>query len=206
MAEGREEIRDRIGAMRVACDAWRYRVHLALSSVNPPPETNFFRRESESWRLARLRVRRPSHEEVFSVLDNLSDRYLMSTQEERIAIRNLFDEDVVFCLCFYAQSAGDQIVSADDANWLRRGLAALSIADNRLDFRDAFRTMRELYLASVRAGIDPRPFLNEVAAISSTTPGQAPWLEGRWSARDHFTNFEETRFFKTEVEPDLLKQ
>jgi hypothetical protein len=137
------------------------------------------------------------------VLDELCDCYLATTPEERILIRSLFDGNVLgWSLTSYAGSASDQIASADDVQWLRRGLAALSIADNRLDFRDIFTAIRELYLASARAGIDPSPFLQETAAISSTT---VPAAARHWSARDQFMNFEKTEFFKQDVEPELAK-
>ena len=70
-----------------------------------------FWRDAERSRIARLRkARSPSHEQVFSVLDELCDYYLTARLEERVVIRKLFDVDAVLCLLDYALSAGDQMV------------------------------------------------------------------------------------------------
>jgi hypothetical protein len=207
MLQDTDALKVRISRMMSDLEAWRFEMHKA--QVVPwyqRSATDPFWREAERSRVARIRkVRSPSHEQVFSVLDELCDYYLTAKPGERRTIRELFDHDAVWCLLDYAMSTGDHIASCDDTRWVQRGLAALSIADNRPDFRDVFVRLGELYIVSARAGIDPRPFLQEVGCISSPTPSVQPWAEGKWSVWDQFTKFEETKFFEVDVKPHLPK-
>jgi hypothetical protein len=182
MLQDTDALKSGISLMKSRIVPWLDRtmeVNAELWEANAVPEGHYLLRRQETWRLARLKVRDPSHEQVFSLLDELCDYYLMATPDERTTVRNLFDADTLMSLFYYAHSAGDQIKSSGDTNWLRRGLAAVSIADNRLDIRDAGDVMRDLCMDAVRAGIDPRPFLREVGRMSSTFQrqgGLSAWL------------------------------
>jgi hypothetical protein len=204
MLRNLNELKARIASMKAGVRTWQSQVaeeERVLWKANTISEGNFFRRKAETWRLARLKVRDPSHEETFSVLDELCDHYLITTSDERIVIRDLLG-DAIDCLLSYAESASDQITSTGDVHWLRRGLAALSIVDGRLDFRDTFACLRELYLASARAEIDPLPYVREVAEISSTT-SRSP---GRGSMHDLLVDFDKSAFFREDVQPELPKK
>lgn len=114
-------------------------------------------------------------EALFALLDDLTDDYLDADNAERGAIRGAFNgkDRVLAALDNYVSRAADSISPDDDMRWLRRGLAAASILDVRLDPQDMQVSLSNLYRAAAIAGIDPAPVFQDVAALSSDAyPGQ----------------------------------
>lgn len=132
---------------------------------------------------------------VYEGLDQLCDSYLQATPEQREAIRRAFDgrPGLLNALMGHVHRATRRIQSAEDTRWLLIGLAATSIEDKRMDFRDTYVALGELYLAAARAGIDPDPHIKSVAAISSqkTDDGQ--------SMRAFIGGFRKSAYFKESV-------
>jgi len=86
----------------------------------------------------------------------------------------------------------------EDRERLRLGLAAASLDDMRSDLRKLEEAVGRLYLAAVRAGIDPRPDLEAVAQASNPSTGG-----GGGKMREWLLEFEASRHFKRAVEPEL---
>jgi hypothetical protein len=70
--------------------------------------------------------------------------------------------------------------------------------DLQVDFRDTLVSLGELWLAASRAGIDPSPYFQEVAAISSPETTNVDT-----SMREVLANFELSAYFIEAVRPNL---
>jgi len=146
-------------------------------------------------------------EELHQTTDELCVLYLSVASEEREQIRNLAAEPSRFIdyhLFNHIAWAGKQVSTSGDGEWVRRGLAAASIEDNRLDARDTFTALGGLYLAASRVGIVCSYYFQEVAELSSAQPvyPRIPWIG---SMRDFLANFEQSAYFKTDVRPKIGK-
>lgn len=146
-------------------------------------------------------------DELHQTTDELCVLYLSAASEEREQIRNLAAEPsrvINYHLLNHIGWAGKQMSTSADGEWVRRGLAAASIEDNRLDARDTFTALGGLYLAASSAGIDCSHYFQEVAELSSTQPvyPKIPWIG---CMRDFLANFEQSLYFKTEVRPKIGK-
>jgi hypothetical protein len=92
----------------------------------------------------------------------------------------------------------DRLADTCDDRWLRLGLVAVSIDDNGTDFRDTYAVLGALYLSAVRCGMEPGPYFQEAAEISSgiskveLTP-----------MRDFLLGFERSAYFEESVAPKL---
>jgi hypothetical protein len=85
-----------------------------------------------------------------------------------------------------------------EARWLRLGLTAISIDDNGTDFRDSYVTLGNLYVCAVRCGMEPGPYVEEAATLSSGVPN----IE-QVSMRDFLLRFEGSAYFREAVVPKL---
>jgi hypothetical protein len=100
-------------------------------------------------------------------------RYLEAPDAERQEIRSTFrDPDARSFLPWFAARLSERFKDSGSVDLLLVGLAALSIHDERdvEDYRDAGATLRMLYRRAENAGIDAKPFLRRVAALSSDCP------------------------------------
>lgn len=143
--------------------------------------------------------------ELHQLIDDLCALYLSASEEQRAQIRNLAAEPpstVRNQLLSHIGWAGEQASSSKDGEWVRRGLAAASIEDNRLDYRDMFRALGGLYLAASSAGIDCSHYFQEASELSSTQRGPSPSVG---SMRDFLANFEQSAYFKLDVRPKIGK-
>jgi len=87
-----------------------------------------------------------------------------------------------------------------EARWLRLGLAAVSMDDNGTDFRDTYVVLGDLYVCAVRCGMEPEPYFQEAADISSGVPSI-----GQTSMRDFLLRFEGSAYFGEAVAPKLRR-
>lgn len=148
-----------------------------------------------------------AHVELHQMIDELCVLYLGVPAEQREEIRNLVAEPpptVNDQLLGHISWAGEQALSLKDGEWVRRGLAAASIENNRLDARDMFTSLGGLYLAAISAGIDCSHYFQEVAELSSA---QSVYPKIRWmgSMRDFLANFDQSAYFKADVRPKIGK-
>jgi len=97
-----------------------------------------------------------------------------------------------------AWSFADKLADTCDGRWLRLGLAAVSIDDNGTDFRDSYVALGVLYLSAFRCGLEPGPYFEEAAEISSADSN----IE-QTSTRDFLLRFEGSAYFEEAVAPKL---
>ena len=109
-------------------------------------------------------------EQRIELLDELIPKYLAGTDAEReglrraVAARRALPDRVRA----YAWSVAQRIRSPEDVELLRAGLAAMSIENCAVDYRDTLLALAELWVRAERAGIDPQRHFEAVAAVSDT--------------------------------------
>jgi hypothetical protein len=108
-------------------------------------------------------------DELNGALRELCEMYLRAQENLRARIRDAFTGQRML-LVHLINLAGTACLSIPQGNasyWLRMALAAVSIEDNRTDFRDTIVALQYLYSAAAKAGLEPKPYFDEVAAVSS---------------------------------------
>ena len=107
------------------------------------------------------------------LLDELCGLYLEADQEQRPLIRGLFDDKTrlrKYLHSYIGGRAAPRLESSGDRKWLDLGLAAASIVDQRVDWRDLLIALGVLWLSAEEAGIAPARRFSSVARISSDEP------------------------------------
>jgi hypothetical protein len=200
------KLKERLAELEPRVVAWEERVQQEfkkLWNINDAPTDTFLETHAEASRQARATVGTALLDELFGVLDELCRSYLAATPEQRQDIRTVLDTNPVILeklLYEYPPRVGALLESTHDAEWLRLGLAALSIVDWRFDPRDTYVQLGKLYLAAARAGLDPMPYVHAAAEHASAVPRHA---ESSFSLRDLFATFHERPYFIKDVEPYL---
>jgi hypothetical protein len=142
----------------------------------------------------------PGGKELASDLSLACRLYLRGDQALRGEIRESFEgwTAVRGRMLAQAWSFADKLADTCDDRWLRLGLAAVSIDDNGTDFRDSYVALGDLYICAGRCGIEPGPYFEEVAQISSGVSNieQTPM-------RDFLRRFEGSAYFGEAVAPKL---
>ena len=110
------------------------------------------------------------YEEINAFYDQLMPQYLSAADAEREQVRSLFRKKrgLQNTLLGFAYRSADRINSPTDIPLLRLGLAAMSIEDFSVDYRDSLLALAELCVRAERAGIDPRPIFDDIAGMSSS--------------------------------------
>lgn len=106
------------------------------------------------------------------LLDELCERFLSGDDATRFDIRAFVRQlpSVVGHVERYAEKLTLQIRSIADTAILVRALAAVSIANCGIDYRNTLTTLANLYVGAEEAGIDPLPQFNCVADLSIDAP------------------------------------
>ena len=65
-------------------------------------------------------------------------------------------------------------------------------------YKEMYLALGSLYIACVRAGLQPSMEFVKISCLSSDVK-----THGRLSMREFLMNFEESAFFKTDIEPSL---
>ena len=141
---------------------------------------------------------------AYDFLDELCAAYLEAKSGEHEGIRQALagTKRLRHQLFDYAGRCVTFIHSPEDIQWLRLGLAAASIEDVRIDFRDTLLALGSLYTAAVRAGIEPLTQFNAVAEISNSERSTA---YNHRSMREFLAGFQSTAFFEADVKPRLTR-
>jgi hypothetical protein len=139
--------------------------------------------------------------ELQCTIDELCAFYLSCSAEDRAHIRKLVQAHRALHkgLLAHVGWAGQHVDSSQGIDWVRRGLAAASIEDNREDFRDMFIALGGLYLDAVRVGIDVSDCFQEAAELSSSVAGSY----SKASMREYLASFEQSEYFKQSILPKL---
>jgi len=118
--------------------------------------------------------------------DRLCGMYLLGDSQRRGEIRASMEHHrrLMGNLHNYAARAARRLRQGGDADLLLKGLAAVSIDDDR-SCQSYASVLAGLYVAALHAGIDPSPSFRAVADISSTEPsGIRAKLESFEGSRD----------------------
>jgi hypothetical protein len=139
--------------------------------------------------------------ELFALFDELAGDYLAAElPQERAKLRAWIGaEPLLFrALWSYVEQAPELIRGPADERRLELALAAVSLDDGRVDARQRDAALGRLYLAAARAGIDPRPAFQKVAARSNPGTGG-----GGAHTRAVLEGFPRSFYFEREVRPRL---
>ncbi|HVS10484.1 MAG TPA: hypothetical protein VMS76_11465 [Planctomycetota bacterium] len=150
---------------------------------------------------ARRRAGEDGLAETSAFLDELCAAYLaeplsqiQAQMRSRIANRPALFDALWSCV----DGAAQLIRGPQDGERLRLALAAASLDDMRSDLRKLEEAVARLYSAALRAGIEPRPYLEAVAQASNPSTGG-----GGGKMREWLLEFEGSLAFKRAVEPEL---
>jgi hypothetical protein len=133
------------------------------------------------------RAKYDPYQAIYRLLDELCPAYLESSSEQRAGVRAAVSDKngVLSALLGYVYRAARRIQSPQDREWLRKGLAAISIENCARDWRDVLLALAELYVAAEGAGIRPR---SDFTAVSRLSSGDKPEY-GSTSTREILANF-----------------
>ena len=133
------------------------------------------------------RAKYDPYQAIHELLDELCPAYLEASAEGRAAVRVAVSDKsgVLSALLGYAYRMAKRIQSPLDKEWLRRGLAAISIENCARDYRDVLLALAELYVAAEEAGIRPR---SDFTAVSKLSSGEKP-TGGSTSVKEMLANF-----------------
>jgi len=129
------------------------------------------------------------------LLDELCCLYLNADQEHRLLIRGFFEYKSrvrKYLHSYIGGRAAPRLESSGDKKWLDLGLAAASIVDQRVDYRDLLICLGALWLSAEEAGIAPARRFSSVARISNCEP-----VYGNRSTRDFLRGFRTSAHLKS---------
>lgn len=173
-------------------------------------QLSFFKRPSQGElealaRDARAKLGEGPMVEVSAFFDELC-RYFINPEGAESAIRErgvirarLGQAEALFeAFWEYAAANPGLIRGPQDTERLELALAALSIDDARVDIELLREAMGRIYVAARRAGIDPKPHIEKIAAISNKgmTGGGA-------HMRSFLREFDSSAYFEQHVRPFL---
>jgi hypothetical protein len=186
-------VSDRTGKEESAADLWQ-----GLKIRMDDRQASYRR----SWLRAPLGepAHQPGGKELVSDLSLACRLYLRGDEALRREIRVSFEGWTAVRGRMLAQAwlFVQRLADTCDDRWLRLGLAAVSIDDNGTDFRDSYVALGDLYVCAVRCGIEPGPYFQEVAEISSGVSN----IE-QTAMRGFLLRFEGSAYFGEAVAPKL---
>ena len=141
--------------------------------------------------------------ELFATFDELCGEYLeLELPQEHAKLRAWVGEqpEVFNALWSYVEQTPELIRNADDGHRLELGLAAVSLDDCRVENGQRDRALGRLYLAARRAGIDPKPAFEKVAAISNPSTGG-----GGAQTQQVLAGFDRSFYFEHHVRKQLAR-
>lgn len=135
-------------------------------------------------------------------LDSVCASYLKSSGPIREQMRTEVSKSrpLLDALLAHSYRCAELLHEPSDREYLRTGLASIALQDNRIDFRDTYFALGALYLAAIKAGIQPSLELYKVGSLASESSHTS---RPKDSTRHFLQAFEESAFFKAEVQPKL---
>ena len=133
--------------------------------------------------------------ELQEALDELCALYLRVDQDQRLLIRGYFEDKSrvrKYLHSYIGGRAASRLRSTGETRWLDLGLAAASICDQRVDYRDLLIALGKLWLAAEDAGIAPARHFSAVARISSDEP-----VYGNRSTKELLRGFRTSAYLKS---------
>ena len=142
-----------------------------------------------------------TYEQIQEQLMEICSAYLLMNDLERAAARELVgtSPELLRQLQNHLIWEMNDVKSQADQDRIMRGLAAVSLVDLRIDFRDLMLAMGAAYERAYSVGALLSIPLVKVANISSPIPH----AKNHSSMRDFLLNFETSAFFRESVAPKL---
>ena len=139
-------------------------------------------------------------EEVFALLDEICDAYVKADPQRCALIRGVVHQhELRRLLGEYVGHCARLLEKGGRPQWLLRALAAASIEDQRVDYRDWLMALGDVYLAARTAGLDPSPELKRIGALSNVEGHRATPMP----TSDALARFEESAYFATSILPRM---
>ena len=182
-----------IASLKQQLDEYERRYQEWSEPIDKATEVNFKRVNREGYTfedferdiqqvVEERRTQYDPYQPLYALFDQLCPYYLEAMPQERTEIRAAASDKagVLSALLGYVYTSASRLQSSADREWLRKGLAAASIENCSVDYRDVLLALAELYVAAEKVGIDPKPHFAAVAELSSSdTPrgGMTPVRE-----------------------------
>lgn len=155
-----------------------------------------------TWRWAPDNPLTKVESEIFEVLDEIMEIYPNASTEQREYLRKMLDRygAVGQYLKAYVTGNTTRLDTTVSPERLYPALLAVSIDNSNFgDYRDVLVMLGNLWLTAARAGIDPKPHFERVAAISSATVHK----QGNKSTQEILATFDASAYFQEAVQPYL---
>jgi hypothetical protein len=141
---------------------------------------------------------------LLHALTSVCELYIGATGEQRGVMRDLFAWSYLLPQYLFRliKIQIEHLPPEQAAHDARIALAAVSLEDNKTDYRDTFMALGSIYLGIVEQGLDTEALFQEAASWSSDTSSSGA---GRKSMKSFLLNFKKTDFFRLDVEPRMRR-
>jgi hypothetical protein len=133
-------------------------------------------------------------------ITSICDFYLTAADQDRALLRAAVVDfpNLLKTLHQYIGWCEEHIKAADDRSYLRRALSAASLEDNRVNYKEMYLALGSLYTKCAKVGLQPSIDFVKIAYLSNAQKNK-----NGMSMRDFLEAFEESAFFKSDIEPKL---
>ena len=203
-----DELRERLTAMDSSQHAWRREFLDAYRKLRRERFGRWRRPSAVEDEDLALQARKLAGEgqarTAFAFFDELCDAYCAETlPQNRAKLRADVGaaQTLLGELWAYARQNAELVRNVKDGERLKRALAAVSLDDLRADSQEVYELLAAIWLAAVRAELDPRAAFEATAAISNPgTGGGGAFLQ------QQLRSFEGSAAYRSHVLPALRRQ
>jgi len=121
----------------------------------------------------------PDHATADALVDEAVTAYLDTDGQEQAALQAAFEDwrYLRWRAGWIAGAARAELASSSSGDvgavrCLRRALAAITLEGGVTDYRDTIVSLDGLYLAALRAGLDPAPYFADAATAAASAPSE----------------------------------
>jgi hypothetical protein len=195
-------LQERLEGLDTPIRVWRQARDRAFAAAFGPKQgklSNLMARLPQATNAAAALALGP-RDQVFAVFDELCDLYARSDPSRCAIIRGIVHErEARILLEEYIAHASQVLKQGGRPEWLERGVAAVSIDDQRHDYRDWLMSLGDMYLSARAAHLDPSPVLKLIAERSNPERHAA----APTPTREALGGFEDSAYFATAIQPQL---
>lgn len=159
------------GALRLVKEKYG----MIISAINSNKEIQEYEKNNERPNTADYT--NSQQPQVFRSMDVLMDDYPKMDNKQRVAVRFILSHSF-YALALYQDRAREMLVTTRQHVWLLRALAAISIENCQLDYRDSILMLESLISAAEKIGIDWR----NPASIIADYSDDLEYGGGQWKS------------------------
>jgi hypothetical protein len=111
-------------------------------------------------------MRRELPAQAIASIEKLIDSFSASNADQRERISGRVDGSFAFVFEYYARVSATEAVRKNDPALLQRGLIALAIANDRVDYRDNLPYLSMIYNSAAKLRVDPTSLFRSVGDIA----------------------------------------